>query len=289
MCRLWIVVCLGLLGACGDSFKNVKATAKLGKAVGDDPIVVNDWIADCEAIHATANDAALETICLSKQADYKGMVQTVSDVSDLLTDYATNLADAADADDVTVGDDLTAVLKQAGTLNVDSVKRHMPVIYNIADVLNKDSTLTDKLTPSGVATIIDTVVKFASQSYRRESIQDAVEAADPHIQVLCAFLSAEIELHVKDLTDLRKLLDDEVPARPLVETTPVVAQILPLVAATLDERIASLQRADAAAKAFGDAHHKLADAMKAGRPWKNAELLLEIKKDVETIVKTVHG
>lgn len=277
------------VGGCGSSFANVKATAKLGGALGNEPIVVQDWLAECEALHAPKDDPALQKICLSKGREYQSMVQTVHDVSDLLRSYADSLAQASDDDDVTVSDDLTAVMNQLGTLDVASVKRSIPAVYNLAEVVNHDPALVDKLTPSGIVTIVDTLVKFASQSYRRKQLQDVVVAADPHVVVLTAFLSAEVELHLKDTQNLRQLLDDEVSARPLVETTPVVAEILPLTAAALDDRIASLQRLDAACKSFSDAHHKLAVQMRDGKPWENGELLGELKKDVETIVKTVHG
>jgi hypothetical protein len=285
-----VLICVALAAGCsGASFANVTATAKLGTALGADPVVVGDWLADCEAIHATKDDPSLETICLSHKADYAGMVTTVRDVSSLLQAYATELAAAADTKDLTVGDDLTALIKQVGTLDVDKVKTSLPSVYNLATVLAKDSTLVDQLTPSGVVKIVDTITDFLSKRYRGAAIDKAVVAADPHIKVLTAFLSAEVELHLQDVVQVRKLLDDEVPTRPLTEATPAVAQLVPLVAAMLDARIASLKELDAACQAFATAHHTLAEAIRAGKPWKNGELLTQIKTDVQTIVKAING
>jgi hypothetical protein len=112
------IIAVMALSACV-SFENVKATAKLGQSLGNRPIVVSEWIAECEAVHATAQDQALETICLGKDKRYENMVIAVRDASALLQDYATALKAAADGKDVTVADDMTAVLTQVGALNTE--------------------------------------------------------------------------------------------------------------------------------------------------------------------------
>lgn len=283
------LVLLALLSGCPATFASVRTTANLGIALDGDSIVVNDWIADCEAGHAAESDTGVDQICLAQDGKYKTMVATVHSVSNLLQAYATNLLSAADDKDVTVSDDFTSIMHQIGTLNTDTVKRVLPGVYNLAAVLGQDSALTGKLTPSGVVTIVDTLVGFASQSFRRDKIATAVVQADPHVDVLAAFLHAEIRLHLDDIVTLRKAFDDAIPSKPLANLTPAVGQMLPLVAATLDARIASLEQLDAACQAFRQAHHALAERIRNDKPWQNGELLAEIKKDVLTIAGAFNG
>lgn len=281
--RIWIGGLL-LVSACV-TFENVKATAKLGSALGDQPVVVSEWIAECEASHARKDDANLEKICLNPDKRYENMVIAVRDASALLQDYATALQHAADDKDVTVASDATAVLGQLGKLNTHAVKAFAPTIYNLAEVAAKDPTLLAKLTPSGIVTIVDTLTRFASQSYRRAGIATAVTTAAPHVDTLAAFVQAEAELHVEDIATLRALMADEVTTRP----RRAAGQLLPLGTVWLDERIASLTQLVAACQAFRDAHNKLADRIQHDRPWRNSEMLAEIKADVEAIVAAAQG
>src|SRR5262249_508067 len=146
---------------------NVKATAKLGQALGDQPIVVSEWVAECAAVHAAKTDDQLDKTCLAPDKRYETMVGTVRDVSAVLKAYADALQTAADDKDLKVGDDVTSVLTQVGKLNTDRVKNALPGVFNLADAIATDRALVGKLTTSGVVTIIDTVVKFASLSYRK--------------------------------------------------------------------------------------------------------------------------
>jgi ribosomal protein L11 len=280
--KIWITAVLGL-SACV-SFENVKATAKLGQALGAQPVAVSDWIAECEAVHATRNDAALEKTCLAKDRHYETMVATVRDASALLKAYADALQAAADDKDVKVGDDVTSVLTQVGKLNTDRVKKALPLVYNLANVVATDQALAGKLTTSGVVAIVDTIVRFASQSYRRAGIEIAVRDAAPHVDALAAFVEAEVSLHLEDVVETRDALANEVSARPETETTPAVAQMLPLVAASLDARIAQLRQLVATCQSFRMSHAKLAQRIKDGRPWQQKEMLAEIRADIELIV-----
>jgi hypothetical protein len=169
------------------------------------------------------------------------------------------------------------------------VKAALPGVYNVADVLAKDQTLVGKLTPSGVVTIVDTLVKFVSQGYRRHAIAEAVTGSAPHVDALAAFIEAEVALHLEDVIQTRDALANQVSARPLTETTPVVAQMLPLVNAGLDARIAALKQLVATCQSFRSAHAKLARRIKDHRPWKHAEMLAEIKTDIATIVAALQG
>lgn len=279
----WIGI-IAALCAC-HSFKSVEATAKLGQALGAQPIVVSEWIAECEAVHAAPTDPGLETICRDRDKRYETMVVAVRESSRLLQLYATTLIAAAQGKDVAVKDDLTAILAQMGTLNTDKVKTALPSVFNLADVVAKDSALVGKLTPSGAATIVDTVFRFASQSYRRDKIGEAVTTSAPHVDALVSFIEAEVQLHRADVASLRDAMASAVSARPLSNVTPVVGQMLPLVVAALDVRIDALARLDMACQAFRVAHAKLAERIRTDRPWKNDELLDELRRDVEAIAR----
>jgi hypothetical protein len=278
-----------VLLACATSFSSVDTTAKIGAGISTDPLSVNQWVGECEALHPTKTDMALETLCRSPK--YKNMAQSVRDAAGLLQQYGTALKNAAEASDVTVASDVTAVETQLGTLATSSVKNTVPGVYNLAQAMAAASStqLVGNLTVQGATTLADTIMKVITSSIRRGDIAEAVTNAAQHVDTLSAFLDGELRLHLADLSDLRKAMDDEVSARPLVETTPAVAQALPITIALVDARIQTLTELDAVVQSFRKTHATLAAAIKANQPWKNGELLKAMAADVKTIVGALNG
>lgn len=277
-------------GCAGPSFGNVKATAGLGRDLGQYAIEANVWIAECQASQAASPTESGFTMCLEDDR-YKTMVESVQQTSLLLQQYALSLLEAANGDDVTTAESVTAVMGQVSTLDTDVIKKSVPKLFNLATVLGEDQALVGKLTPQGVSTIVDTLVQFTSRRVRQKALARAIPEAAPHVDTLLAFLEAEVELHLATVQDLQRVMQAAMLLRPLTRSPEAeqkalavsAAQMLPLVTARLDERIASLQRLAAACQGFRVAHAKLAKQIQDGKRWKNSELLAELKVDLKKI------
>lgn len=281
--------------ACGPSFANVKATARLGQGLAQYPIATNVWIAECQASLVALPTNQFVTVCTG--APYRGTVEGVRQASLLLQKYASSLLDATGADDVTTADSVTAVLDQFGALKVDTLKQALPRLYNLAEVIATDAKLVGKLTPSSVNELVDTLVRFATRAHRRKALASTIRTAAPHVDALLRVIEAEARLHLATLEDLRQTMAYSLVARPLSdapdEQLKNLAQsgsrTLALVGVTLDQRIDSLKRLSAACQAFRIAHEKLAARIEQDRPWQNGELLRELKTSLELVIKTMNS
>lgn len=276
--------------ACGGpSFGNVKATAGLGRDLGQYSIEADVWITECQASQAASSTETGFQLCLEGDR-YRAMVNSVQQTSLLLQRYALSLLEAADGD-VTTAASVTAVMGQVSTLNTDVIKESVPKLFNIATILGEDQALVGKLTPQGINTIVDTIVQFTSRRVRQKALASAITEAAPHVDTLLAFLEAEVELHLATVADLQRVMQTAMLLRPMTRSPDAeqralavsAAQMLPLVTARLDERVASLRRLVAACQGFRVAHAKLAKQIQAGKNWKDRELLEELKVDLKKI------
>jgi hypothetical protein len=238
------------LQACA-SFANVKATAQLGQAIGNEPVDTTQWVAECLAPYAGPTDSRAAR-CL--QTDYAQMVAGVHDASLLIATYATALASAADGKDVITGSDFTTAL---ATLTAFGVQTGKPA--------------------AEVGTIINAAIGLVSQFYREHAIANTVLSMAPQIDELARRIELEIDSHLKDVRNARDNLSNSI-------STGALPNSLALAVSLSDARIASLHRLLAAWTTFQQAHDKLAQQIKDNKPWKNGELLEEITK---AVVKTI--
>lgn len=199
----WSIPLLALATA-GCQFKAVQAAGAVGEKLAGHSAEFNSSVAICYDRNWIAPEPK-ELEAAKKECDaVQQNVKRWEKIAEMLAAYANKLSTLAKKDDLSVKDQVSSVLSDAGKAGWSDLKK-------------------DEVT--GISTLAGLVVQLLSQGYRDGVLEDTINKTDEHVQVACAALIGGIDLQIKAIDAIQYSIDFH--ASRLMDATKGVAGASP--------------------------------------------------------------